>query len=163
MASPTQLEPRKLPDGAGTFPLVGRSHCRRFTCPTFVCAGHVCKMADVPLLLVATDPLGDSLQSSGQAPPVTAGASNVNNNVPAVRFSSAVEEIDPNQPSVISTKADGASADQVIPPEQLRQLKKSVQGCPLQERRINTFQFEPVSLPPSRVRSASLSPATSLP
>ncbi|KEY74264.1 hypothetical protein S7711_00421 [Stachybotrys chartarum IBT 7711] len=110
-------------------------------------------MADVPLLLVATDPLQDSLQSSGQAPHVTAGASNVNNNVPAVRFSSAVEEIDPNQPSVISTKADSASAAQVIPPEQLRQLKKSVQGCPLQERRINTFQFEPVSLPPSRVPS----------
>lgn len=37
--------------------------------------------------------------------------------------------------------------------DQLKAFTKSCRGCPLQERRMNTFQFEAFSLPPSRVPS----------
>ncbi|EQK98472.1 Serine/Threonine protein kinase [Ophiocordyceps sinensis CO18] len=71
--------------------------------------------------------------------------------VPAVRFSSAVEEIFPSatmaQPGALNHGSHKVS------PDQLRALTKTLHGSPLQERRINTYQFEAFSLPPSRVPS----------
>jgi hypothetical protein len=60
---------------------------------------------------------------------------------PAVRFASSVEEI----------AADDDGVHPQVSPEQLKQFTKALQGTPLQERRMNTYQFEPFSLPPSRV------------
>ena len=63
-----------------------------------------------------------------------------------------MEEIDPLSPI---TPGDAiVSPDPVgqVPADELKAFTKSLQGRPLQERRMNTFQFEAFSLPPSRVR-----------
>ncbi|GKT47259.1 serine/threonine-protein kinase PAK 5 [Colletotrichum spaethianum] len=78
---------------------------------------------------------------------------------PAVRFASSVQEITPTVTTTSPTDtqsptdaATGASLAEVTP-EDLRALSKSLQGAPLQQRRMNVFGFEPYSLPASRVCS----------
>ena len=75
---------------------------------------------------------------------------------PAVRFASTTEEISTDDPAinpVVSekTREDGHS---MTPGdvEQLKEFTKSLHGEPLQQKRMGTYQFEPFSLPPSRVR-----------
>jgi len=66
----------------------------------------------------------------------------------AVRFSDQNEEIAP------VTQFEGEGSRGNVPPEmeqQLRNLSANMQRSGLQESRINHYQFEPVSLPPSRV------------
>ena len=75
----------------------------------------------------------------------------------AVRFSSAVQEISPPvQPessiSPVHVEREESSPFTEVAADQLKALTKSLQGRPLQERRMNTYQFEAFSLPPSRVR-----------
>ncbi|ATY62850.1 Serine threonine-kinase-like domain [Cordyceps militaris] len=73
---------------------------------------------------------------------------------PAVRFSSAVQEFSPVQDDTPAAAPDAPAAQsQEVTPEQLRAFTKSLQGPMLQERRLNTYQFEAFSLPPSRVPS----------
>jgi hypothetical protein len=81
----------------------------------------------------------------------TSNTKRPNDDVPAVRFSSAVEEIAPG--SARETSADGArSQSPEVAADQLREYTKSLHSRPLlQERRMNTFQFEAFSLPASRV------------
>ncbi|UNI13442.1 Nitrogen permease reactivator protein [Purpureocillium takamizusanense] len=75
------------------------------------------------------------------------------NDVPAVRFSSAVEEISPTATATVPHLLQDNSMTEATA-DQLRAFAtKSLQGKPLQERRMNTFQFEAFSLPPSRVPS----------
>ncbi|OAQ89930.1 HAL protein kinase [Purpureocillium lilacinum] len=75
------------------------------------------------------------------------------NDVPAVRFSSAVEEISPTATATVPQLEQDNSITEATA-DQLRAFAtKSLQGKPLQERRMNTFQFEAFSLPPSRVPS----------
>ncbi|KAJ2959674.1 hypothetical protein NQ176_g11101 [Zarea fungicola] len=72
---------------------------------------------------------------------------------PAVRFSSAVEEISHTE-SPTRNGTDATPADELqeeVTPEQLKAFTKSLHGPLLQERRLNTYQFEAFSLPPSRV------------
>lgn len=90
------------------------------------------------------------------------GAAATGASTPAVRFSSAVQEFS------LSGDADaaaGADADAATPadaeqpevtPEQLKAFTKSLHGSLLQERRLNTYQFEAFSLPPSRVSRQSM-------
>ncbi len=75
---------------------------------------------------------------------------------PGVRFKSTIEEIAPDHaPSTSQPLADGirlGSPGQVTP-DDIRELSNKLRACPLQERRMNIFSYEPVSLPVSRVRS----------
>jgi hypothetical protein len=74
---------------------------------------------------------------------------------PAVRFSSVNEEIDPQQSL---TDLDSTSNLPKISGESeanLRALSSSLRAKHLQSRRMSAFNFEPVSLPASRVRSNS--------
>ncbi|KAL0944435.1 Serine/threonine-protein kinase oca2 [Colletotrichum truncatum] len=80
---------------------------------------------------------------------------------PAVRFASSVEEITPavtttsptDTQSPTDDAASGGASLSEVTPDQLRALSKSLQGAPLQQRRMNVFGFEPYSLPASRVCS----------
>lgn len=80
---------------------------------------------------------------------------------PAVRFKSVVEEIVPEQIRSVkgATNANSHSKDASlgdpgeVTAEQLRALSKSLKACPLQERRMNIFAYEPFSLPASRTVS----------
>ncbi|OAA52218.1 Serine/threonine-protein kinase-like domain protein [Beauveria brongniartii RCEF 3172] len=91
-------------------------------------------------------PARDAADNTGHA----TGAS-----TPAVRFSSAVQEFSPVQVNSSAAEPDApASAEsQEVTPEQLRAFTKSLHGPLLQERRLNTYQFEAFSLPASRVPS----------
>lgn len=71
--------------------------------------------------------------------------------VPAiVRFASATEEISPTATATAPLQHEDSSFNDVAA-DQIKALTKSLQGKPLQEKRMNTFQFEAFSLPPSRV------------
>lgn len=88
-----------------------------------------------------------------------------------VRFSSVTQEIEPSQTSLSPVYE---IPQQLEPPkqapneEELRSLAMSLQRSQLQESRLRNFSFEPMSLPPSRVRldafpsSANLSAAAEL-
>ncbi|POR31437.1 Serine/threonine-protein kinase oca2 [Tolypocladium paradoxum] len=73
------------------------------------------------------------------------------NDVPAVRFSSAVEEISPATATQPLAEHDNPVTE--VTADQLQDFTKSLHGRPLQERRMSTFHFEAFSLPPSRVPS----------
>ncbi|KAH6958346.1 kinase-like domain-containing protein [Fusarium avenaceum] len=81
--------------------------------------------------------------------------------VAGVRFSSAVQEISPTQPTTVepsSSNLEHEDGDQSSPftevtADQLKAFTKSLHGRPLQELRLNNCQFEAFSLPPSRVPS----------
>jgi hypothetical protein len=80
---------------------------------------------------------------------------------PAVRFKSTIEEIAPdNAISASLPLADEeprlGSPGQVTSDE-IRELSNRLRACPLQERRMNIFSYEPVSLPASRVSVFSCS------
>lgn len=70
---------------------------------------------------------------------------------PAVRFASSIEEISPSAavPATSQDQQDYSFSE--VAADELKSFTKSLQGRPLQERRMNTFQFEAFSLPPSRV------------
>jgi len=84
---------------------------------------------------------------------------------PTVRFKSTVEEIalapessPPGEaPPSLMPAIDEArpvtvnDARQDATPEFLQEVSRSLQGCPLQEKRMNNFAYEPFSLPVSRV------------
>lgn len=76
----------------------------------------------------------------------------------AVRFASVNQEIEPSQsmeaampsaPDEQPQRPDDLSPDAK---DELRSLAMSLQKSNLQESRMRNFSFEPVSLPPSRVR-----------
>lgn len=71
---------------------------------------------------------------------------------PAVRFSSAVQEFSLDNPEPVDTAEGQSDAAHEVTPEELKAFTKSLHGPLLQERRLNTYQFEAFSLPPSRVR-----------
>lgn len=89
----------------------------------------------------------------------------------SVRFSSAVEEIEPaiepqaspTQPAASSplttttNTSDRFDTFNEVAADQIKAFQKSMHGLPLQERRMSTFGFEAFSLPASRVRAPSLS------
>jgi hypothetical protein len=75
---------------------------------------------------------------------------------PAVRFASVNEEIEPANVESLESNPPTQS----IPgneQEQLKELSKTLQSAHLQKRRMSHFDFEPVSLPASRVRLRPLS------
>lgn len=74
----------------------------------------------------------------------------------AVRFASVNQEIEPEHSiQSLSTLASNISiSNPEFSPEaqeEIRNLSRSLQSSPLQQRRVNHFAFEPVSLPASRV------------
>ena len=74
----------------------------------------------------------------------------------AVRFASGVEEIEPVKKVHDMTKTDkeGSRSMEDLTPEakeEIRNLAMTLQKSRLQESRMSNFQFEPVSLPASRV------------
>lgn len=72
---------------------------------------------------------------------------------PAVRFASSSQEIEPVQlDETNTTSASGEAGGSGGPGQQLRDLSDSLSGTHLQSRRMSHFNFEPVSLPASRVR-----------
>src|SRR5256714_15567382 len=77
----------------------------------------------------------------------------------AVRFASGVEEIEPVKKAHGLTKKDdeGTRSMEDLSPEakeEIRNLAMTLQKSKLQESRMSNFQFEPVSLPASRVSSS---------
>ncbi|KAI0815824.1 hypothetical protein GGR55DRAFT_364901 [Xylaria sp. FL0064] len=66
----------------------------------------------------------------------------------AVRFASNVDEIGPSA-------ADRSRTDSSATPEQLQALTDCLHGTHLQEQRAQIYNFQPMSLPPSRVRFSS--------
>ncbi|KAG5941288.1 hypothetical protein E4U53_007439 [Claviceps sorghi] len=80
------------------------------------------------------------------------GDSKMKQDAPAVRFAVTTEEISPS-PLASDEKQDGDYSFSEAAADQLKAFTKSLHGRPLQTRRMNTFQFEPFSLPPSRVPS----------
>lgn len=80
---------------------------------------------------------------------------------PAVRFASGVEEVEAVQKVHGMTKStdDGSKSMEDLSPEakeEIRNLAMTLQKSKLQESRMSNFQFEPVSLPASRVSSSSI-------
>lgn len=74
----------------------------------------------------------------------------------AVRFASVNQEIEPEhsiQSLSTLTSSTSISNPEFSPEaqEEIRNLSRSLQSSPLQQRRVNHFAFEPVSLPASRV------------
>lgn len=82
---------------------------------------------------------------------------------PSVRFSSAVEEFAP-EPDHYSSSVPAAEQQQQssngslgnpgdITPDQIKDIARSLNrtACPMQERRMGMFSYEPYSLPVSRV------------
>ncbi|KAK4233598.1 kinase-like domain-containing protein [Achaetomium macrosporum] len=75
---------------------------------------------------------------------------------PAVRFKSTIEEIQPDNATSTSLPlaGDGSLGDPgEVTPDETRELSRRLKACPLQERRMNIFSYEPVSLPASRTTS----------
>lgn len=73
-----------------------------------------------------------------------------------VRFASVNQEIEPAHSiqSLTTLPSNTSISNPEFSPEaqeEIRNLSRSLQSSPLQQRRINHFTFEPVSLPTSRV------------
>ncbi|PHH62653.1 hypothetical protein CDD81_6799 [Ophiocordyceps australis] len=104
-----------------------------------------------------TSPAGgrEAASDSGvpQAQRASHNGSSPRNSAPAVRFSSAVQEISPQEPAAATVPTGPNHVSSPVTADQLQAFTKSLHGRPLQERRMNTFQFEAFSLPPSRVPS----------
>lgn len=82
-----------------------------------------------------------------------------NTQQPSVRFKSTIEEIAPNDAASASLPlADHVSLGNPgqVTSDEIRELSNRLRACPLQERRMNIFSYEPVSLPASRVRIFSV-------
>lgn len=78
---------------------------------------------------------------------------------PAVRFASSSQEIEPVQLDETRTNSVAGEANVAgIAGAQLRDLSESLSGTHLQSRRMSHFNFEPVSLPASRVRRHQILP-----
>ncbi|OTA02363.1 Serine/Threonine protein kinase [Trichoderma parareesei] len=81
----------------------------------------------------------------------------------SVRFSSAVEEIEPESPvaqpaassslTATTNTSDRFDTFNEVAADQIKAFQKSMHGLPLQERRMSTFGFEAFSLPASRINS----------
>jgi hypothetical protein len=86
------------------------------------------------------------------------GPKDTSNSAPqGVRFASGVEEIEPVKKDITKTASDGQKSMENLTPEvkeEIRSLAMTLQKSKLQESRMSNFQFEPVSLPASRVRSS---------
>ncbi|KAL2267844.1 hypothetical protein VTJ83DRAFT_5121 [Remersonia thermophila] len=71
---------------------------------------------------------------------------------PSVRFKSTIEAIAPDTSTSTSLpladESDGQAAC-----DEIRELSRRLKACPLQERRMSIFTYEPVSLPVSRATS----------
>ncbi|KAK4196811.1 putative nitrogen permease reactivator protein [Triangularia verruculosa] len=73
---------------------------------------------------------------------------------PTVRFKSTVQEITPEDASLLaSTHNVSLGQPGQVTSEEIRDLSERLRNCPLQERRMNIFSYEPVSLPVSRTVS----------
>jgi hypothetical protein len=81
----------------------------------------------------------------------------------SVRFASGVKEIEPVKKDITKTDSDGPKSMENLTPEVKEEIRSLVtlQKSKLQESRMSNFQFEPVSLPASRVRSSSTVKASS--
>lgn len=96
----------------------------------------------------------DQHKAASDAAPTAAADSSVTT-TPAVRFASETEQISPSDTMKAAADAEGADSTSTfteVTADQIKAFTKSFQNMPLQERRLNTFQFEAFSLPPSRVR-----------
>jgi len=86
---------------------------------------------------------------------------------PSVRFKSTIEEIAPDNVTASTSRplADGLPLGNPgqVTSEEIRELSNRLRACPLQERRMNIFSYEPVSLPASRVRIFLLALLSGLP
>lgn len=74
-----------------------------------------------------------------------------------VRFAAEDEEIDPLDESRRNSNLDNDN-EELSPEahEQIRSLAMSLQKSRIQESRMSNFAYEPVSMPPSRVRMPSI-------
>ncbi|EAQ88407.1 hypothetical protein CHGG_05026 [Chaetomium globosum CBS 148.51] len=102
---------------------------------------------------MATNPQDWELRTKDSAGVAT---DDQNNQQSQVRFKSTIEEIAPD--NATSTSLPLANGNPLGNPgqvtsEDIRQLSDRLRTCPLQERRMNIFSYEPVSLPPSRTIS----------
>lgn len=73
-----------------------------------------------------------------------------------MRFASNVEEIgisavSPPQAAIENARRDGSMEASDVTPDQIQALANSLRGANLQEQRLKSFSFYPVSLPASRV------------
>lgn len=106
-----------------------------------------CTMAD-------QTPAADQHKAAADVAPTATAADN-SVTTPAVRFASETQQITSSDTMKAATDAENAdpnSSSREVTAEEIKAFTKSFQNMPLQERRLNTFQFEAFSLPPSRVR-----------
>ncbi|KAH6607207.1 hal kinase [Trichoderma cornu-damae] len=107
----------------------------------------------------AAAPSGAAAPSSDQISPSPSkdSASSKHREAPGpVRFSSAVEEIEPLASAELQTTTNASDRFDTfneVAADQIKAFQKSLHGLPLQERRMSTFGFEAFSLPASRVNS----------
>ncbi|KAF4973843.1 hypothetical protein FZEAL_9189 [Fusarium zealandicum] len=108
---------------------------------------------------VANKSFSKALELSHNIQETTVVPDKTTEDIPGVRFSSAVEEISPTKPaapeesSSITDERHESSPFTEVTADQLKAFTKSLQGRPLQELRLNNCQFEAFSLPASRVPS----------
>lgn len=137
-------------DAAGTFSFPDPSGV---PCPTLRALHH--SRSCVPSASIALADMSVSIApetSQKTADRLGVADSKPGDDAPAVRFASAVEEISPGaQGLATAEREESADTFTEVAADELKAFTKSLHGQPLQERRINTFQFEPFSLPPSRV------------
>lgn len=99
-------------------------------------------------------PAADQHKAAADVAPTATAADN-SVTTPAVRFASETQQITSSDTMKAATDAENAdpnSSSREVTAEEIKAFTKSFQNMPLQERRLNTFQFEAFSLPPSRVR-----------
>lgn len=107
---------------------------------------------NVLLKQLANDNTMDSAAPDHSLVPSHAAGDNskIKSDIPAVRFASATEEISPSATATAPKQDDDFSFSEVAA-DQLRAFTNSLHGRHLQERRMNTYNYEAFSLPPSRV------------
>ncbi|KAH7030895.1 kinase-like domain-containing protein [Microdochium trichocladiopsis] len=115
-------------------------------------AGHDQQSGHVDL------PKGDT-----EAP--TSSKAALDSTAPAVRFASKVQEIDAPVPAgtpsvqIDEPLSPGIAENSEATPEQIQALTQSLRSSKLQEQRLKSFSFDPVSLPVSRYPSNETSPS----
>ncbi|KAK4146557.1 kinase-like domain-containing protein [Dichotomopilus funicola] len=99
----------------------------------------------------------EELPSDVQQDPVPTTSESQPNHQSQVRFKPTIEEIAPDNRSIEAShpSTDGTSLGNPgeVTPADIHALSDRLRICPLQERRMNIFSYEPVSLPPSRTIS----------
>lgn len=168
MASPTPPGERpRSQDLSGKS--ISSGSAESLSCPTLICcSGHPSSSPEPLDTTIADMALSQAPEPSQKPEEPAVAQEKAAEDAPGVRFSAAVQEISPTEPA--APEQSSSSPDETAPSssftevtaDQLKAFTKSLHGRPLQELRLTSCQFEPFSLPPSRVCAFSPSFALKL-